>query len=123
MGGIIYGRKPNIITKSHLNGFRYSMGIGNYKKVLYSMIVNSNIGFWYSINIDTVTIIVYYFLIRINPIGNKKYNIKYIFGIIITIIFIFLVNTDNVAPNIKIIIFMIVGTLLYSVKTKYINRY
>ncbi|MGL4914322.1 MAG: GHKL domain-containing protein [Romboutsia sp.] len=78
------------------------------------MLENLNIEFWDIINIATATIDWIIFFLAIDSVGNKKEsNLKYILGIMVVLIFMALINTANVFPNIKIIICIIVGTLFY----------
>lgn len=69
---------------------------------------------WDIINVATGTIDWIIFFLIIDSVGDKKGSkIKYIFGILMVFILTAFINTSNIFPNIKIIIYMIVGTGFY----------
>lgn len=80
------------------------------------MLENFNIGFWNIINVATGTIDWIIFFSVIHIVGNRKIsNTRYIFRIIIILIFMGYVNVTKVFPNIKIILCMVIGTAFYMV--------
>ncbi|MDB8791087.1 GHKL domain-containing protein [Romboutsia sp. 1001216sp1] len=83
------------------------------------MLVKLNIEFWDIINIITVCVDWIIFFLVLSVVGKKKVsNRKYTFCIVLIFIFTALINVMNIFPNVKIIICMIIGTLLYIVSYK-----
>ena len=89
------------------------------------MLENLSTGFWNIINITTGTIDWIIFFLVINLVGNRKIsNKKYIFRVMIILIFMGYINVAKVFPNIKIILCIVIGTLFYMnyMKVKYIKK-
>ncbi|MDK2587398.1 ATP-binding protein [Romboutsia sedimentorum] len=80
------------------------------------MLGKLNIEFWDIINIITGSTDWIIFFLVISLVGKKKVsNRKYIFCMIFILIFMALINSINIFPNVKIIICMIISTLFYIV--------
>ncbi len=80
------------------------------------MLGKLNIEFWDIINIITGSTDWVIFFLVISLVGKKKvYSRKYIFRMIFILIFMALINSIKIFPNVKIIICMIISTLFYIV--------
>lgn len=78
------------------------------------MLGNLNIEFWDIINISTGTIDWIIFFSVIQLVGKRKISdVKYIFRMMIILIFMGIINAAKVFPNIKIILCIVIGTLFY----------
>ncbi|MGL5439109.1 MAG: GHKL domain-containing protein [Filifactoraceae bacterium] len=83
------------------------------------MLTNLNIGIWDIINVSSGIIDWIIFFLAIDSVSNKKEsNIKYISGIIIIFMITVILNTAEIYPNYKIIIYMIVSVVFYSLLYK-----